>query len=34
LREFNDLEILEIEKCIYKSLYENSLSKENKEFFI
>jgi len=34
MREFNELEILEIEKCIRKSLYENDLSRENKEFFI
>jgi len=34
LREFNDLEILEIEKCKRESLYENGLSKENEEFFI
>jgi len=34
LREFNDLEILEIEKCIRESLYKNGLSKENEEVFI
>jgi len=34
LREFNDLEILEIEKCIRESLYTNGLSKENGELFI
>jgi len=34
LCEFNDLKILETEKCIRESLYENSLSKENEEFFI
>jgi len=34
LREFNNLEILEIEKCIHESLYENGLNKENEEFFI
>jgi len=27
LREFNDLEILEIDKCIRESLYKNGLSK-------
>jgi len=34
LREFNDLKILEIEKCIRESLYKNGLSKENEELFI
>jgi len=34
LREFNNLEILEIEKCIRESLYKNDLSKENEELFI
>jgi len=34
LCEFNNLEILEIEKCISESLYKNSLSKENEELFI
>jgi len=34
LHKFNDLEILEIEKCIRESLYKNGLSKENEVLFI
>jgi len=32
--EFNDLEVLEIKKCIRESLYKNSLSKKNEELFV
>jgi len=33
LDEFNGLEILEIEKCMYESLCENGLSKGKEEGF-